>query len=168
MCGPSFIGLMTFFLVRSNQVKLLISECQTSGMYAKRPKQATTKRQYRGLLVFSLLPGLNSAGSRSVCFHTSLGLQVEVAHTGFSGLIRLFKKCEDGRSNSDLFANKRSKAFSRRLLKSSGREECKHRCPKLADSTNRRTTSSKHVKKRGAPFPNRKPLRGENGREHLT
>jgi hypothetical protein len=52
--------------------KILGSECQTSGTYAKRAKQATCKRQ---LLVFSELPSLPSAGSRSGCFHTSLGCE---------------------------------------------------------------------------------------------
>jgi hypothetical protein len=74
-----------------SQVKLLGSECQKSGTYAKRAKQATTKKQRRGLLVFTELPSLPSASSRSDCFHTSLGYEAEVAHTGFPGLIRLFK-----------------------------------------------------------------------------
>jgi hypothetical protein len=59
---------------------------------------------------------------------------------GFLWAVRLFKKCEVGLSNSGLFASKRPKANSRRLLKSIGREECKHRCLKLADPTYRRTT----------------------------
>jgi hypothetical protein len=57
----------------SSQVKLLDSEQQTSGRYSKRAKQATIKGQSRGLLVFSELPSLPSAGSRPGCFHTSLG-----------------------------------------------------------------------------------------------
>jgi hypothetical protein len=76
----------------------------------------------------------------------------------------IIQKCEERRSDFGLFASKRSKAFSRRLLKSTGREECKNRNPKLANPINRRTTSSKHVKKRDAPLPHRKPLREENGR----
>jgi hypothetical protein len=55
------------------KIKILSSECQTSGKYSKRAKQATKKRQHRGLLVFSELPSLPSAGSRPGCFHTSLG-----------------------------------------------------------------------------------------------
>jgi hypothetical protein len=68
------------------------------------------------------------------------------------------------RSRASGFASKRSKTLSWRLLNSIEREEFKHRCLKLADPTNRRTKLSKHVKKRGAPFPHRKTLRRENGR----
>jgi hypothetical protein len=50
---------------------------------------------------------------------------------------------------------------SRRLLKFVRRKEYKHRCPKSANLTYRRTTLSTHVKKRSAPFPQRKPLRRE-------
>jgi hypothetical protein len=53
--------------------EILGSECQTSGTYAKRAKQATKKR--RDLVVFSELPSLPSAGSRPGCFHTSLGCE---------------------------------------------------------------------------------------------
>jgi hypothetical protein len=58
---------------RSRSIKILGSECQTSGTYAIKARQAATKRQRRGLLVFSELPSLSSAGSRPGCFHTSLG-----------------------------------------------------------------------------------------------
>jgi hypothetical protein len=94
-----------------SQVKLLSFECQASGMYAKRAKQATKKRQRRGLLVFSELPSLSLARQPIGLFPSFPGLLAEVAHTGFSGLIRLFKKkSEDGQSNSSLFAIKRSTA----------------------------------------------------------
>jgi hypothetical protein len=49
------------------------------------------KKQRRGLLVFSELPCLSSAGSRPL-FPYFPWLFAEVAHTGFSGLVRLFKK----------------------------------------------------------------------------
>jgi hypothetical protein len=39
----------------------------------KEGKAGNKKRQSRGLLVFSELPSLLSAGSRPGCFHTSLG-----------------------------------------------------------------------------------------------
>jgi hypothetical protein len=57
--------------------------------------QATINQQRRGLLVFSELPRLPSAGIRSGCYHTSLGC-TEVAHAGTSGLIRLFKNLRKG------------------------------------------------------------------------
>jgi hypothetical protein len=38
------------------------------------------------------------------------------------------QKFEEGLSNSGLFASERSKTFPRRLLKSIGRDEFKHRC----------------------------------------
>jgi hypothetical protein len=55
--------------------KILGSECQTSGTYAKRAKQATKKRQRSGLLVFSKLPSFPSAGSRLGCLQSSLGCE---------------------------------------------------------------------------------------------
>jgi hypothetical protein len=55
-----------------SQVKLLGSEYQTSGIYAKRAKQANKKRQSPGLVVFYELPSLPLAGSRLGCFYTSL------------------------------------------------------------------------------------------------
>jgi hypothetical protein len=57
------------------EFKILGSECQTSGTCSKRAKKDTKKRQRRGLLVFSELPSLPSAGSRPGCFHTSLGCE---------------------------------------------------------------------------------------------
>jgi hypothetical protein len=63
---PKNIPLKTEWI----KIKILGSECQTSGTHAKTAKQATKKRQ---LLVFSELPSLPSAGSRPGCFHTSLG-----------------------------------------------------------------------------------------------
>jgi hypothetical protein len=89
------------------RIKVLGSECQTRGTYTKRAKQATKTRRRRGLLVSSKLPGLSSASSRPGCFHTSPGCKSR-------SLIRFFldffdlKKCEEGRSNSGLFASKRS------------------------------------------------------------
>jgi hypothetical protein len=44
-----------------------------SGIYAKRAKREKKRRQRRGLLVFSELPNLPSAGSRSGCFYPSIG-----------------------------------------------------------------------------------------------
>jgi hypothetical protein len=41
----------------------------------KEGKTGNKKRQRRGLLVFSELPSLPSAGSRPGCFHTSLGCE---------------------------------------------------------------------------------------------
>jgi hypothetical protein len=55
------------------QVKLLGSERQTSGTYEKKCRLGNKSRQRRGLLVFSELTSLPSVGSRSGCFHTSLG-----------------------------------------------------------------------------------------------
>jgi hypothetical protein len=66
-----------------------------------------------------------------------------------------------------LIRQKAIEGVSRRLLKFIGREECKHRHPKSADPTYRRTKSLKHVTKGGAPIPHWKPLRLENVRmEH--
>jgi hypothetical protein len=64
--------LQVKLLIISNaffKIKILDSESQTSGTYAKRAKQATKRR----LLEFSELPSLPPAGSRWGCFHTSLG-----------------------------------------------------------------------------------------------
>jgi hypothetical protein len=57
------------------KIKILRSECQTTGTCAKTAKQAT-KRERRGLLVFSELPSLPSASSRPGRFHTSLGCEL--------------------------------------------------------------------------------------------
>jgi hypothetical protein len=86
---------------------------------------------------------------------------------GFLWADSIFCKCDEGRSNSGLFASKRSKVLSRRLLKYIGRKECKHRCPKVADPTYRRTKLSELVKMRGALFPHRKLPRGEKGKRDI-
>jgi hypothetical protein len=91
------------------KIKILDSECQTSGKYAKRAKQATQKIQRRGLLVFSDLPSLPSAGSRSGCFRTALGCKPRSLTRVSLGWFYYSKKSEEGRSNSGLFASKRSK-----------------------------------------------------------
>jgi hypothetical protein len=63
----------------------------------KQSQAGNKKRQRRGLLVFIKLPSLPSAGSRSGCFHTSLGCKPR-------SLIRVslgwfdYSKCEEGRS----------------------------------------------------------------------
>jgi hypothetical protein len=106
----------------------------------KEGQPGNKKTQRRGLLVFSELPNLSSAGSRSGFSYTYLGRKRR-------SLIWIYldwfeyskKKSEEGRFNSGLFASKRWKAFSWRLLKSFGNVECKHRCPKLAYSSYRRT-----------------------------
>jgi hypothetical protein len=56
----------------------------------KEGQAGNNKRQCRGLLVFSEHPffGRQPIG----LFPHFPGLQAEVAHTGFSGLIQLFKK----------------------------------------------------------------------------
>jgi hypothetical protein len=92
------------------KTKLLGSECQTSGIYAKRAKHAVKTRQRRSLLVLSELPRLPSASSRSGCFHTSLGCKPKSLIWLSLGWCECLKKWEQRRSNSGLFASKRSKA----------------------------------------------------------
>jgi hypothetical protein len=70
------------------KIKILGSECQTSGTYAKRAKQATKKDI--SLCLLNNLAFLQPAADRAV---SKLPLVVSpVAHTGFSGLVRLVKK----------------------------------------------------------------------------
>jgi hypothetical protein len=73
------------------KIKLLGSECQASGAYAKRAKQAK-KWQRRGLLVFSELPSLPSAGSRLGCFHTALSYKLRSLIQVSKGWFDFFEK----------------------------------------------------------------------------
>jgi hypothetical protein len=102
----------------------------------KEGKAGNKKRQ---VLVFSELPSLPSAGSRPGCFHTSLGCEPRSlirASLGCSIIQKSRGRAIQLRLNRQLVIE----GVSQRLLKSIGREECKHRCPKLADPTYRRTT----------------------------
>jgi hypothetical protein len=62
--------------------KLLVSECETNGMYAKRASVGNNKKQRRGLLVYSELPSLPSTGSRSNWFRTLLGFKPGLVSRG--------------------------------------------------------------------------------------
>jgi hypothetical protein len=103
-----FFVVSVWSLFPSSQVKILGSECRTSGIFAKRAKQATTKRQRRSFRVFYGLSSLPLAGSWSGCFHTSLGCEPRSLMRASLGWFDYSKKCEEGRSNSGLFASKRS------------------------------------------------------------
>jgi hypothetical protein len=87
--------------------KLLCSECQTSGTYLKRAKQAT-KRQRLGSLVFPELPShLRPEVDRAISI---LPWVVSRGRSyGFLWAVHYSKKCEEGQSNSGLFADKRLK-----------------------------------------------------------
>jgi hypothetical protein len=70
--------------------------------------QATKKdNAASGLCFLNYLAFLRPAADRAVSMLP--WVEAEVAHTGFSGLVRLFKKIEEGQPNSGLFAKKRSK-----------------------------------------------------------
>jgi hypothetical protein len=73
----------------SSQIKLLVSESQASGLYEEKASSGRKKRQRRGLLEFYNLHGLPSAGS-DWTGSALPWLQAEVAHAGFSWLIRFF------------------------------------------------------------------------------
>jgi hypothetical protein len=51
--------------VKVKSLRILVSECQESGMYVKKARAGNQQKQRRGFLVFSELPSLPSAGSRS-------------------------------------------------------------------------------------------------------
>jgi hypothetical protein len=72
-------------------------------------KEGQAGNKKRQLVVFSKLPSLPSAGSRSSCFHTSLGCEPRSLIQVSLGCSIIQKKCEEGQSNSGLFASKRSK-----------------------------------------------------------
>jgi hypothetical protein len=73
-------------LVCKNQVAGLQMRPK-SGTYPTSASSGSKKRQRRGLLVFSELPRIPSTGSRGCLY-------------GFLWAVRLFKKCEEERSNS--------------------------------------------------------------------
>jgi hypothetical protein len=66
--------------------------------------RATTKKD-NGLLVFSELPSLPSAGSRPGYFHSSLGCKPKSFIRVSLGWFDYSKKCEGGQSNFGLFAS---------------------------------------------------------------
>jgi hypothetical protein len=78
------------------KIKILGFECQTSGTYAKRAKQATRKDNCLCFLNYLA----SSAGSRSGCFHTTLGCKPRSLIRVSLGWFDYSKKCEEGRSNS--------------------------------------------------------------------
>jgi hypothetical protein len=90
------------------KIKILGSECQTSGTYATRAKQATKKYNAVACLCFlNYLALLRPAADRTISIFpwvVSRGRSY-----GFLWAVRLFKKCEEGQSYSGLFASNRSK-----------------------------------------------------------
>jgi hypothetical protein len=68
----------------------------------KEGEAGNKNRQRRDLLVLSELPILPSAGSRSGCFHTSLGCKPRSLIRVSLGWFENSKKCEEGQSNSIL------------------------------------------------------------------
>jgi hypothetical protein len=75
------------------KIKILGSECQTSGKYSKRPlgQAGNKKRQLRRLLVFSELPSLLSAAAdRAVSILPWVVRRGRLY--GFLWALRLFKK----------------------------------------------------------------------------
>jgi hypothetical protein len=92
--------------IKISRVKIPGSECQTSGTNAKRAKQAIKKDNCLCFLYY--LAFLRPAADRAVSilpWVVSPGRSYE-----FLWAVRLFKKiCEEGQSNSGLYASKRSK-----------------------------------------------------------
>jgi hypothetical protein len=88
--------------------RILGSECQTSGTCAKRAKQATNNDNAAACLCFlNYLAFLRPAADRAVSI---LPWVLSPGRSyGFLWAVRLFKKFEEGQSNSGLFASKRSK-----------------------------------------------------------
>jgi hypothetical protein len=118
------------------QVKsiVLASECHKSGMCTKRASAGIKNDNAAPCLCFlNYLVSLRPATDR-----TDSVLPWVVSRSGSyiffwaDSAIQLF---EEGRSDSGLFVSKRSKTSPKRLLNSIGREEFKHRCPKLANPT---------------------------------
>jgi hypothetical protein len=105
--------------------------------------QADNKnRQRRDSLVFSELPSLPSAGSRSGCFHTSLGCEPRSLY-GFLRAGSIIQKNVRNENPTRAYSPVSDRRPSRRLLKSIGREWARRvqaPVPKLADPTYRRTT----------------------------
>jgi hypothetical protein len=82
-------------------------------------QRGPSRQQKRQLLVFSELPSLPSAGSRSGCFHNSLGCEPRSLIRVSLGLFDYSKKCEEGRSNAGLFASRCPQMKWGRALKKS-------------------------------------------------
>jgi hypothetical protein len=99
--------LQTFFWFKI-KIKILDSECQTSGTYAKRAKQEIKKDNAAACLCFlNYLAILRPAADWAVSI---LPWVVSPGRSyGFLWAVRVIKKSEEGRSNSGLFASKRSK-----------------------------------------------------------
>jgi hypothetical protein len=72
------------------KIKIPGFECQATGTYANRAKQVTKKDNAAACLCF--LNNLAFGRQPTGLFPYFPGLQAEIAHTGFSGLVRLFKK----------------------------------------------------------------------------
>jgi hypothetical protein len=70
----------------------------------KEGQAGNKNRQHRGLLVFSELPSLPSAGSRPGCFHTSLGCKPRSLIRVSLGWFDYSKRCEEGQSNSQAYS----------------------------------------------------------------
>jgi hypothetical protein len=97
---------------------------------SKEGQRNQQKRQRRGSLVFSEVPGLPSAGSKSNWFLTFQGHIYGLLWA--DSIIRL---CEEGRSYSGLFNSKRSEQyFVWRSLKSIGCDDCKALMPQISES----------------------------------
>jgi hypothetical protein len=124
-CGPSKLFLFAFVILlfglrhraawvlvvmyRKMHTKVQVTDCPSNGMQSKRERAGNKQRQRRGLLVFSEQPNHSSAGSRSDWSRTSLGCKQRSLMRVALGWFDYPKKCEEGQSNSGLYASKRSK-----------------------------------------------------------
>jgi hypothetical protein len=119
--------------------------------------------------VFSELPSLPSAGSRSGCLSNSLGCEPTSLIRVSLGWFDYPKKCEDGRSKSGLFACKRSKAFSRRSLKSRWPRRVQAPMPQTSGPNLQEQHIIVTCKEEGAPFSQKKTAaRRKLQMEHVT
>jgi hypothetical protein len=102
-------------------------------------KQATTKRNRHGLLVFSEPPGLPLAGSRFVCLHTSLGCKPKsLKRVSVGWYSRTVKKGDPIPAYSPVSLQRRLTA----LVEIDWARRVQEPMPKLADPTYKRTAQS--------------------------
>jgi hypothetical protein len=121
-------GASASLVVAGFGAKLLVSECHTSGACVRRAKKAS-KRKRSGLLVFSKLPRLPSADRLPDLFRIFLvckPMSLIWVSLGWFDYSKMWETTIRLRLIRQLVI----KDVSRRLLKSIGREKCKHRCPK--------------------------------------
>jgi hypothetical protein len=138
-------------------------------MYTKRAKQATNKDNAAACLCFlNYLATLQPAADRAVCilpWVVSRGRSYGLFWAGSRTKKKVRKNDPTPAYSPVSVQNRLTALFGVHWARSVQAPMSRISGP---NSTHRRTTLSKHVKKRGAPFPHRKPLRGERDWEDGT